>query len=63
MQMPMAAQAILLGGDVRVGMQDNLWFDKGVPASHGSLVQRVVKLISCMGVRPMTPAEGRVEMG
>ena len=63
MQMPMAAQAILLGGNVRVGLEDNLWLDKGVPASNGSLVERVIKLIECMGARPMTPAEGRVKMG
>jgi uncharacterized protein (DUF849 family) len=62
MQMPMAAQAILLGGNVRVGLEDNLWLDKGVPASNGSLVERVVKLIECMGARPMTPAEGRARM-
>ena len=63
MQMPMAAQAILLGGNVRVGLEDNLWLDKGVPASNGSLVERVIKLIECMGARPMTPAEGRIKMG
>lgn len=63
MQMPMAAQAMLLGGNVRVGLEDNLWLDKGVPASNGTLVERVVKLIECMGARPMTPAEGRVKMG
>lgn len=63
LQMPMAAQAILLGGNVRVGLEDNLWLDKGVPASNGSLVERVVKLIECMGARPMTPAEGRIKMG
>ncbi|MEO6626854.1 MAG: 3-keto-5-aminohexanoate cleavage protein [Burkholderiaceae bacterium] len=61
-QMPMAAQAVLLGGHVRVGLEDNLWLDKGVPASNGSLVERVVKLIECMGARPMTPAEGRIRM-
>ena len=63
MQMPMAAQAILLGGNVRVGLEDNLWLDKGVPASNGSLVERVVKLIECMGASPMTPAQGRAKMG
>lgn len=63
MQMPMAAQAILLGGNVRVGLEDNLWLDKGVPASNGSLVERVIKLIECMGAKPMTPAEGRIKMG
>jgi uncharacterized protein (DUF849 family) len=61
-QMPMAAQAVLLGGNVRVGLEDNLWLDKGVPASNGSLVERVVQLIECMGARPMTPTEGRVKM-
>ena len=63
MQMPMAAQAVLLGGHVRVGLEDNLWLDKGVPASNGSLVERVIKRIECMGARPMTPAQGRVKMG
>jgi uncharacterized protein (DUF849 family) len=63
MQMPMAAQAILLGGNVRVGLEDNLWLDKGVPASNGSLVERVVKLIECMGAKPMTPEQGRAKMG
>ncbi len=62
LQMPMAAQAILLGGNVRVGLEDNLWLDKGVPATNGSLVERVIKLIECMGAKPMTPAEGRITM-
>ena len=62
LQMPMAAQAILLGGNVRVGLEDNLWLDKGVPASNGTLVERVIKLIECMGAKPMTPAEGRIKM-
>ncbi len=63
MQMPMAAQAVLLGGNVRVGLEDNLWLEKGVPATNGSLVERVVELLRCMGAKPMTPAEGRVKMG
>ena len=63
MQMPMAAQAVLLGGHVRVGLEDNLWLDTGVPASNGSLVERVIKLIECMGARPMSPAAGRAKMG
>ncbi len=63
MQMPMAAQAMLLGGNVRVGLEDNLWLDKGVPASNGSLVQRVIELIHCMGAKPMSPAQGRIKMG
>ena len=63
MQMPMAAQAMLLGGNVRVGLEDNIWLDRGVPASNGQLVERVIELMSRMGARPMTPAEGRARMG
>lgn len=62
MQMPMAAQAVLLGGNVRVGLEDNLWLDKGVPASNGQLVERVIEIITRMGARPLTPAEGRQKM-
>ncbi len=61
MQMAMAAQAVLLGGNVRVGLEDNLWLDKGVPASNAQLVERVIELITRMGARPVTPAEGRVK--
>ena len=63
MQMPMAAQAVLLGGNVRVGLEDNLWLDKGVYASNGSLVERVNSLISHMGARTLTPAEARQKLG
>jgi uncharacterized protein (DUF849 family) len=63
MQMPMAAQAMLLGGNVRVGLEDNLWLDKGVPATNGSLTQRVVEIITRLGASPMTPAQGREKMG
>ncbi|MFK7697899.1 3-keto-5-aminohexanoate cleavage protein [Pseudomonas caspiana] len=59
MQMPMAAQSMLLGGHVRVGLEDNLWLDKGVYASNGSLVERVVELIARMGATPQTPTEAR----
>ncbi|MGV8843953.1 MAG: 3-keto-5-aminohexanoate cleavage protein [Pseudomonas sp.] len=62
-QMPMAAQALLLGGHVRVGLEDNLWLEKGVPASNASLVERVGEIISHLGGRVLTPAEGRVTMG
>ncbi|NWB93354.1 3-keto-5-aminohexanoate cleavage protein [Pseudomonas agarici] len=63
MQMPMAAQAVLLGGNVRVGLEDNLWLDKGVLATNGQLVERVSQILSHMGARVLTPAEGRVKMG
>ncbi|TFF07598.1 3-keto-5-aminohexanoate cleavage protein [Pseudomonas sp. BCA14] len=63
MQMPMAAQAVLLGGNVRVGLEDNLWLDKGVLATNGQLVERAGEILSRLGARVLTPAEGRVKMG
>ena len=63
MQMPMAAQAVLLGGNVRVGLEDNLWLDKGVLATNGQLVERATEILSRLGARVLTPAEGRQKMG
>ncbi|QDD90402.1 3-keto-5-aminohexanoate cleavage protein [Pseudomonas oryzihabitans] len=62
MQMPMAAQAMLLGGNVRVGLEDNLWLDRGVHATNGSLVERVIQIIERLGGRALSPAEGRQKM-
>jgi uncharacterized protein (DUF849 family) len=62
-QMPMVAQAAILGGNVRVGLEDNIWLDKGVPASNGTLVDRAVKILNMMGARTMTPDEARKKFG
>ncbi|MGE8389111.1 MAG: 3-keto-5-aminohexanoate cleavage protein, partial [Pseudomonas sp.] len=62
MQMPMAAQAMLLGGNVRVGLEDNLYLDRGVLASNGQLVERAAEIITRLGGRVLTPAEGREKM-
>ena len=59
MQMPMAAAAVALGGNVRVGLEDNIWLDRGVPATNGALVSRAVEIIERMGGRVMTPQEAR----
>ncbi len=63
MQMPMVAQAVLLGGNVRVGLEDNIWLDRGVHASNGTLVQRAVEIVRLMGARSLTPAEARKKLG
>lgn len=63
MQMPMAAQAILLGGNVRVGLEDNLWLERGVLATNAQLVERAVGIAQALGVRVMTAAETRAELG
>jgi uncharacterized protein (DUF849 family) len=57
------AQAVLLGGHVRVGLEDNLYLDKGVFASNGTLVEKAVKLIEMLGTKVATPAEGREILG
>ena len=59
MQMPMVAQAVLLGGNVRVGLEDNLYLGKGVFASNGQLVEKAIRIIELLGARALTPAEAR----
>lgn len=59
MQMPMVTQAIFLGGHVRVGLEDNLWLDRGVPASNAQLVTRAKQLVELMGARVLGPEEAR----
>ena len=56
-QLPYAAVALAAGGNIRVGLEDNLWLDKGVLATNGALVERAVKIAEDMGSRIMGPAE------
>ncbi len=63
MQMPMVAQAVLLGGNVRVGLEDNIYLDRGVLASNGMLVERAVEIIERMGARVLGPDEARQKIG
>lgn len=59
MQMPWAAQSVLLGGHVRVGLEDNLYLSRGVKATNGQLVERAVSLVQAMGTKVATPDEAR----
>lgn len=63
MQMPFVAQSMLLGGNVRVGLEDNLWLDRGVPASNGSLTARAKEVVERLGGRALTPAQARTKLG
>ena len=63
MQMPMVAQAMLLGGNVRVGLEDNIYLDRGVLASNGDLVARATEIIERMGGRVVGPDEARKTLG
>jgi uncharacterized protein (DUF849 family) len=63
MQMPMVAQAVLLGGNVRVGLEDNIWLERGVPATNVALVQRARTIIEAMGAKVMSVAATRDKLG
>ena len=62
-QMPYVAASVLAGGNVRVGLEDNLFLDRGVLATNESLVERAVNIIERMGPRVIKPAEVRVKLG
>jgi uncharacterized protein (DUF849 family) len=51
-----------MGGNVRVGLEDNIYLDRGVPARNEQLVERVVGIIERMGGRVLTPAEARAKL-
>jgi uncharacterized protein (DUF849 family) len=57
---PMMTQSILLGGNVRIGMEDNLYLEKGVPAkSNRELVEKAVKIMDLLGKEPATTKQAR----
>jgi len=62
MQLPYVAMAVLAGGNVRVGLEDNLMLERGVYASNAQLVERAVAILSAMNVRILGPAEVREKL-
>jgi uncharacterized protein (DUF849 family) len=62
-QLPATTQALLLGGHVRVGLEDNHYYAKGVKADNLMLVERQVRIMSEMGLEPMSAAQAREVMG
>ena len=62
MQMPIVAQAILLGGHVRVGLEDNLYLSRGVQATNAQLVEKAATIVTNMGASLMGPAEVREKL-
>ncbi|WP_116048549.1 3-keto-5-aminohexanoate cleavage protein [Amycolatopsis palatopharyngis] len=61
-QMPWVAQSVLLGGHVRVGLEDNLYLSKGVKASNGQLVERAVRIVEDLGGTVATPDQARAQL-
>ncbi|MCG7627869.1 3-keto-5-aminohexanoate cleavage protein [Epibacterium sp. MM17-32] len=62
-QMAYVAASVLAGGNVRVGLEDNLYLDKGVLAENWQLVERAGSIISNLGARVISPAEVRTRLG
>lgn len=58
-QMAYAAAAVLAGGNVRVGLEDNLWLGKGQLATNAQLVERAVSIVENLGARVIGPEEVR----
>ncbi|MHC8508176.1 MAG: beta-keto acid cleavage family enzyme [Rhodospirillales bacterium] len=63
MQMPWAVQALLYGANIRVGLEDNLYLEKGVLATNGQLVEKAVKITDLLGVKIMNAEETRSRLG
>lgn len=61
-EMPMVAQSVIMGGNARVGLEDNLYLDRGVLATNAQLVQRAKEIIERLGARLLTPAAARKKL-
>jgi uncharacterized protein (DUF849 family) len=61
-QLPYVAMAAIAGGNARVGLEDNLYLDRGVLASNGQLVERAATILTNMGARLLGPAEVREKL-
>ena len=61
-QMPYVAAAVLAGGNVRVGLEDNIFLDKGVLATNAQLVERASSIITNLGSKIIGPAEVRKKL-
>jgi uncharacterized protein (DUF849 family) len=63
-QMPFLTQAALLGGNVRVGLEDSLFLERGkFAASNADQVVKIRRILAEMGLEPATPAEARTMLG
>jgi 3-dehydrocarnitine:acetyl-CoA trimethylamine transferase len=63
MQLPYVAMSVLAGGNVRVGLEDNIWLEKGIKATNGALVERALTILEAMNVRVLGPDEVRERLG
>lgn len=62
-QLPLAINTLLLGGHVRVGLEDSLHYDRGTLATNVQLVERIVRIMRELDIEPATPEEAREMIG
>jgi uncharacterized protein (DUF849 family) len=61
-EMPMLAQSVIMGGNARVGLEDNLYLERGVLASNAQLVERAKEIVERLGSKLATPEEARKQL-
>jgi len=62
-QLKYVSLAALAGGNVRVGLEDNIWLDRGVLASNGDLVERAATILEAQNYNLLSPAQVRDNLG
>ncbi|MBI5062242.1 MAG: 3-keto-5-aminohexanoate cleavage protein, partial [Desulfatitalea sp.] len=63
-QLPMCTQSLIMGGHARVGLEDNLYLEKGVLArSNAEQVAKIIRIGRELGIEPATPQEARSMLG
>jgi uncharacterized protein (DUF849 family) len=63
-QFPLCTQSLIMGGNARVGLEDNLYLEKGVLAkSNAEQVAKIIRIAKELGIEPATPAEARQILG
>lgn len=64
MQFPLCTQSLIMGGNARVGLEDNLYLEKGVLAkSNAEQMAKIIRIAGELGIEPATPAEAREILG
>ena len=61
-EMPFVAQTAVMGGNPRVGLEDNLYLSKGKLATNAQLVEKAIRIVTDLGYSTMTPAETREKL-
>ena len=61
-EMPFVAQTVVMGGNPRVGLEDNLYLSKGKLATNAQLVEKAMRIVNDLGYSTMTPEETREKL-